>query len=194
MLGIQERANAQIPGDVDGFFVCFPVVVLVLLSGCLSCVFCLWGWYFVWSFSPSRLGPFLVSCLLSSLSLSLSLSLCIYFLLGMFEVDVVSFLSHALGNPSPQWFGFPLVTLLPGRVRSTAVLRGGFHFLQIVLRLGLASLVAWVVGIRFLLWWLFRVEWFTLVLCYEGEMLSVFFRFFVFGSASFLRFLPFSFS
>ena len=32
-------------------------------------VFCVWGWYLVWLFSPWRLDPFLVSCLVSSLSL-----------------------------------------------------------------------------------------------------------------------------
>ena len=82
--------------------VCSSGVVLVLLSGCLSCAFRLQGWYFAWEFSPSRLDPFSVSCVLSSLSF------CWVVRRRRFP------LSQALGKSKNLWFGFPLVTLPRG--------------------------------------------------------------------------------
>ena len=73
------------------FFSSIFVVALVLLSGCLSCAFRLWGWYRVWYFSPSRLDPCLVLCLLSSISLSLSL-------VGLIAVNVVFFSFSGAGE------------------------------------------------------------------------------------------------
>ena len=84
-------------------------------------VFCLWGWYFVWSLSPSSPDPCLVlfACVL------------LFFLSGLF-VDAVSSLSvsQALGNPKPFWFGVPLVFLQPGRDLSLRPVPRGRHLHQ----------------------------------------------------------------
>ena len=78
-------------------------MVFVLSSGCLYRVFCLWGWYLVWYFSPSRLDPCFVF---------VGVPLLFFCLVGF--VDAVFSLlfsfSQALGKPKPPsgGLGFPL--------------------------------------------------------------------------------------
>ena len=101
--------DAQIPGDVNGFF--FHVVVLVLFSACLSWVIRLSGWDFVWEFSPSRLDPLLVL-----LFVSLFFNVCCV-RRRRFSLSLSLSLSQALGKPKPpsRGFGVPLVFLRPDR-------------------------------------------------------------------------------
>ena len=78
-------------------------MVLVLSSGCLYRVFCLWGWYLVWSLSPSSPDPCLVF---------VCVPLRFFCLVGF--VDAVFSLpfsfSQGLGKPKPPsgGLGFPL--------------------------------------------------------------------------------------
>ena len=112
----------QIPGDVDGSSVCFPVWSWFLSFGCLFRVFCLWGWYFVWSLSPSSPDPCLVFCMCPSFFFCLVHASPPCFLSFFFLALSLSL--RCWGNPNLFGLGFPLCSLPPAHaLRPRPVLR-----------------------------------------------------------------------
>ena len=117
---------AQIPGDVDGSTVCFSVVALVLLSGCLFRLFVsgvgiLYGHL---ALQDSTSFWHHVCCPLS-FSLPSFCSVCSPATFFSCFLSLFVSLSQALGKPKPFWFGFPLVfsSSWPRSPTSTRTLR-----------------------------------------------------------------------